>query len=71
MNSADTYRQKAVELEALMRAEKDPAARIQWEKMGKAYRGSLSLPIATLARIWCCRPKRATAGRSAYDLLVH
>ena len=38
MNSADTYRRKAVELEALMRGEKDRAARIQWENMGKAYR---------------------------------
>jgi hypothetical protein len=38
MNSADSYRDKAGELETLMRAEKDPVARIQWENMSKAYR---------------------------------
>ena len=35
MSSADTYRRKAVELEAMMRGEKDRAARIQWENMSK------------------------------------
>jgi hypothetical protein len=38
MHSADAYRQRAVDLEALMSRETDPATKVEWLYMAKAYR---------------------------------
>ena len=38
MHSADVYRQRAVDLEALMSRETDPATKVEWLYMAKAYR---------------------------------
>jgi hypothetical protein len=38
MHTADAYRQRAVDLEALMSRETDPAIKVEWLYMAKAYR---------------------------------
>jgi len=38
MNTADAYRVKAAELEASSRAASDPAKRIEWQNLARAYR---------------------------------
>jgi len=38
MNSSDHYRKRAIELEAVAHGKKDPAARVEWLQMAKAYR---------------------------------